>query len=144
MKNRISYDEYFMRIARTVSIRATCNRLHVGAVIVKDNLILSTGYNGASKGLVHCDDNLHMMKNNHCVRTVHAEANAIVNAAYNGISIKKGTLYVTASPCWDCFKLIINAGIIRVVYDEFYREQRVFDVAKKVGVKMIKHEGEKE
>ncbi|MBD3336614.1 MAG: deaminase, partial [Candidatus Eisenbacteria bacterium] len=97
---RASWDEYFMRIALQVATRATCDRRQVGAVIVRDRMILSTGYNGSIRGLPHCDDIGHIMENNHCVATVHAEANAIIQAAKNGVCVDRGTIYTTASPCW--------------------------------------------
>src|SRR5690606_21611479 len=84
---RASWDEYFMNLARVVSSRATCDRKHVGAVIVRDRTVLSTGYNGSLRGLPHCDEEGHMMENGHCVATVHAEANAIIQAAKNGVRI---------------------------------------------------------
>ena len=84
---RASWDEYFMNIAREVGTRATCDRKHVGAVIVRDRIILSTGYNGSIRGLPHCNDVGHMMEDGHCVATLHAEANAIIQAARNGVGI---------------------------------------------------------
>ena len=85
---RVSWDEYFMNIAREVSTRSTCDRKFVGAVIVRDKSILATGYNGSIRGLPHCDEEGHLMEDGHCVRTVHAEANAIVQAARNGVRIE--------------------------------------------------------
>src|SRR5512142_743081 len=111
---RVSWDQYFMNIAREVSTRSTCDRLHVGAVIVRDKMILSTGYNGAPKGLPHCDDIGHEMTNGHCTRTVHAEQNSVIQAAYNGVSTKDSILYTQWLPCVMCAKTIINAGIRRV------------------------------
>src|SRR6185437_6204411 len=106
---RASWDEYFMNIAREVATRSTCDRKFVGAVIVRDRSILATGYNGSIRGLAHCDEEGHLMEEGHCVRTVHAEANAIVQAARNGVRIEAASIYVTASPCWGCFRLIANA-----------------------------------
>lgn len=134
---RMSWNEYFMQIAKVTSQRSTCSRKHVGAVIVRDYTILSTGYNGSVRGMAHCDDEGHMMEDSHCVRVVHAEANAIVQAAKNGVRIDGADIYVTASPCWNCFKLIANSGIKRVFYDEFYRDQRTIDMAKQAGIEMI-------
>ena len=102
-----------MNIAHEVATRSTCDRKHVGAVIVHDKTILSTGYNGSIKGLPHCQDAGCEMGDSLCVRTSHAEANAIVQAAKNGVSIDKSEIYVTASPCYDCFKLIANAVITK-------------------------------
>lgn len=122
--SRSSYDEYFMRIAEVVASMATCDRKHVGAVIVVNKTVVSTGFNGAPRGMPHCDDVGHELKEmggrQSCVRTVHGEANALVQAARTGARVEGGTLYTTASPCYDCLKLIINAGIVRVVCKEFY------------------------
>ena len=126
-----------MDIAKVVATRATCDRKHVGAVITRDRSILATGYNGSIRGLGHCDEEGHLMEDGHCVRTVHAEANAIVQAARNGVRLEGAMIYVTASPCWGCFRLIANAGITRVVYGEFYRDVKVFDVASKLGIELV-------
>jgi len=126
-----------MDIARQVATRATCDRKHVGAVVVRDRTILSTGYNGSIRGLPHCDEVGHMMENGHCVATVHAEANAILQAAKNGVRIDGATLYTTASPCWPCFKLIANSGCVRIVYGEFYRDPRIFEVAAQLKLELV-------
>lgn len=131
---RVSWDEYFLRIATDVATRATCDRKHVGAVIVRDKTILSTGYNGSVRGLPHCDDVGHMMEDNHCVATIHAEQNAIIQAAKNGTAIDGSTIYTTASPCWPCFKMIANSGMKRIVFAEFYRDERIFSVAESLGI----------
>ena len=138
---RASWDDYFMSIAREVATRATCDRKHVGAVVARDKAILSTGYNGSLRGLDHCDEAGHLMEDGHCVRTVHAEANAILQAAKNGVRIEGGTIYTTASPCWPCFKLIANAGLVRIVFGEFYRDQRIFEFAARLGIDLQKLEG---
>ncbi len=137
---RAGWDEYFMNIAREVSTRSTCDRKFVGAVIVRDKTILSTGYNGSIRKLDHCTDGGHMMENNHCVATIHAEANAIIQAAKNGVRIDEAALYTTASPCWNCFKIIANSGIRRICYGEFYRDERIFSIAKKLGIELVKIE----
>ena len=134
---RASWDDYFMNIAREVSTRSTCDRKFVGAVIVRDKCILTTGYNGSIRGLTHCDEDGHLMEDGHCVRTVHAEANAIVQAARNGIRIDGGSIYVTASPCWGCFRLIANAGIMRIAFGEFYRDQRIFEISQRLGIELV-------
>lgn len=134
---RASWDQYFMNIATEVATRSTCSRKHVGAVIVRDKTILSTGYNGSVRGLPHCDDEDHMMEDGHCVRTIHAEVNAIIQSAKNGTRIDQANIYVTASPCWSCFKAIANAGLTRVIYGEFYRDQRIFDVAQRLGIELV-------
>ena len=137
MRERSSWDEYFMGIARQVASRATCDRKHVGALLVRDRTILSTGYNGSIRGLPHCDEVGHMMENGHCVATVHAEANAIIQAAKNGVRIDGATMYTSASPCWSCFKLIANAGCVRIVYGEFYRDSRLFQFAEQLGIELV-------
>jgi dCMP deaminase len=134
MRERASWDEYFMAIAREVATRSTCDRKHVGAVIVRDKMILTTGYNGSIRGLAHCDDDGHMMEDGHCVRTVHAETNAIVQGARNGVRLEGGHIYVTASPCFGCFKLIANAGLGRIVFGEFYRDERIFQLSEELGI----------
>ena len=136
--HRVSWDEYFMAIATQVATRATCDRKHVGAVIVRDRTILSTGYNGSIRGRPHCDEVGHMMEAGHCVRTIHAEANAIIQAAKNGVAIEGADIYITASPCWQCFKMIANAGIGRIIFGEFYRDERIYQVAKELGIELLK------
>ncbi|MEZ5063506.1 MAG: dCMP deaminase family protein [bacterium] len=134
---RVSWDEYFMNIARQVATRATCDRKSVGAVIVRDKTILSTGYNGSIRGLPHCSEVGHLMEDGHCVRTVHAEANAICQAARNGVRIEGADIYTTASPCWSCFRLIANSSIRRIYYGEFYRDRRSLDVARELGLELV-------
>ncbi len=137
MSERVGWHTYFMNIARQAATRSTCDRKHVGAVIVRDKTILSTGYNGSIRGMPHCDDVGHVMEADHCVATVHAEANAIIQAAKNGVRIDGGEIYTTASPCWDCFKLVANAGIRTVYYGEFYRDERSIQVARQLGIDLI-------
>ena len=136
--SRVGWDEYFMNIAKVVSSRSTCDRKFVGSVIVRDKTILSTGYNGSIRKLEHCNEVGHMMENDHCVGTIHAEANAIIQAAKNGVAVEGATIYTTASPCWPCFKLIANSGITRICYREFYRDERIFEFAKKIGIALVK------
>jgi len=136
-RDRVSWDEYFMNIAREVATRATCDRKHVGAVIVRDKIILATGYNGSIRGLPHCDEVGHLMEEGHCVRTVHAEANAIVQAAKSGVRIDGAGIYVTASPCWSCFRLIANSGIGRIVFGEFYRDPKIFEMSQTLGIELV-------
>jgi len=137
MSTRVDWHTYFMNLARQASTRSTCDRKHVGAVIVRDKTVLSTGYNGSIRGMPHCDDVGHMMENGHCVATVHAEANAIIQAAKNGVSIDGSQIYTTASPCWNCFQLIANAGIRVVYYGEFYRDRRSIEIARALGIELI-------
>jgi dCMP deaminase len=126
---RPSWDEYFMEIANAVSSRATCDRGKSGCVIVRDRQILVTGYVGSPKGLPHCDEVGHQLKKTvhedgttteHCVRTVHAEQNAICQAAKLGIALQDSTLYCRMTPCRVCAMLIINCGITRVVCEKKY------------------------
>ena len=135
--NRRSWDDYFMNIAQVVSSRSTCDRKQVGAVIVRDKMILSTGYNGSIRGLPHSSEIGHLMDNGHCIATIHAEQNAILQAAKTGVMIDQSTMYVTASPCWSCFKSIANAGIVRIVYREFYRDARIFSVAEELKLELV-------
>ena len=137
MSERVSWEEYFMNIAREVATRSTCDRKHVGAVITRGKTILATGYNGSIRGLAHCDDAGHEMENTHCVRTIHAEANAIVQSARHGVHLEDSEIYVTASPCYDCFKMIANAGINKIYFGEFYRDDRIIDHAREIGIKLI-------
>jgi dCMP deaminase len=137
MTSRVDWHTYFMNIARQVATRATCSRKHVGAVIVRDRTILSTGYNGSLPGLPHCEDSTCMMEDGHCVATVHAEANAILQAAKNGVGISGSEIYTTASPCWNCFKLIASGGIRRIYYGEFYRDERSLRVAADAGIELV-------
>lgn len=117
---RQSWDEYFLALAHHVATRATCDRLHAGCVLVRDKRILATGYNGSLPGADHCDDVGHLMVEGHCVATIHAEANAVANAARAGVSTMGATAYVTATPCWNCLKILVAAGIKRIVFDIEY------------------------
>lgn len=132
--SRPGIDRYFMDIACVVSTRATCPRKHVGAVIVRDKTILSTGYNGSVRGLDHCDEIGCLLEGGHCIRTVHAEANALIQAAKNGVTIAGATIYTTASPCWPCVKLIANAGIIAVRYGNIYNKALDEDLFRQMGI----------
>jgi dCMP deaminase len=134
---RVDWHTYFMNIAHQVATRSTCDRKHVGAVIVRDKTILSTGYNGSIRGMPHCDDAGHDLEGGHCVATIHAEANAILQAAKNGVTIDQAEIYTTASPCWSCFKLIANAGLRRIYYGEFYRDAKSLKVAREVGIDLV-------
>jgi len=134
---RVGWDRYFMNIARQAATRSTCDRKSVGAVIVRDKTILSTGYNGSIRGMPHCDEVGHDLENGHCVATIHAEANAIIQAARNGVNISGAEIYTTASPCWNCFKLIANGGIRRIYYGEFYRDEKSIRIAKQINIELI-------
>ena len=141
--DRPSWEEYFLNIATMVASRSTCERRRVGAVVVKNKNILSTGYNGSSRGLPHCDEVGHELVAGHCVRTIHAEANALVQAARHGTAVEGATIFLTDSPCYDCFKMIVNSGIREVIYSDFYMSRydasdKIFDLAKKAGVKVTR------
>lgn len=142
---RPSWDEYFLNIVKIVGARGTCDRGKAGCVIVRDKRILSTGYVGSPAGTAHCDDVGHEMhtviqedgtKSRHCIRTTHAEQNAIVNAARFGVKLEKATLYCHMTPCYACAKMIINAGIKRVVCNlDYHAGERSKEIFKEAGVK---------
>jgi dCMP deaminase len=134
MAERPSWDEYFMGIAFAVAQRSTCDRAHVGSIIVRNKRILTTGYNGSPRGLPHCYEVGHLMINNHCVRTLHAEQNAIIQAALHGVSVEGGTIYVTHQPCLTCAKMIINAGLTRVIFAGNYPDENAVAFLKEAGV----------
>ncbi len=145
---RISWDEYFMSMAELAGKRSTCLRRQVGAVIVKDNQILSTGYNGAPKGLPNCCDlnecirqkmNIPSGERHELCRAVHAENNAITQCAVNGVSCKGGTIYITASPCIMCLKQIINAGIIKIIALEMYPDKMSEEMLKTCNIDFVKY-----
>lgn len=135
---RPSWDEYFMQIARDVSTRATCLRRLVGAVVVVDKRMLTTGYNGAPHGLPHCTEVGCKMQDGHCIRTLHAEQNAIVQGALNGVSLRGSTLYVTCQPCNNCAKMIINAGIQKVVFDGDYPDDFAMELFREANIELIR------
>lgn len=176
---RLPWDHYFLKLADLVSTRATCDRAHMGCVLVRDNNIIATGYNGSIKGLPHCNDwghdlqpdvltsngvqlyrcvgcgwirSLdghkrmictkpadtgvgHLMEEGHCVRTVHAEQNALAQSAKLGKATAGATAYINGYPCWRCFMLLANAGIVRIVYSKAYRiDPKVADAAAKANI----------
>ncbi len=135
--NRPSWNEYFMNIALEVAKRSTCERAQVGAVIVREKRILTTGYNGSPRGLPHCLEVGCLMDNGHCVRTLHAEQNAIIQAALHGVITEAATIYVTHQPCFNCAKTIINAGISEIVYAKEYQDDRSLDFLSQAGIKLI-------
>ena len=148
---RPSWDDYFLNLADTVAERATCDRGRSGCVIVKDRQILVTGYVGSPKGLPHCDDVGHLFRKTihedgsitqHCVRTVHAEQNAICQAARRGIALEGSTLYCRMTPCRTCAMLIINCGIVRVVCERKYHDgAESEEMFRKVGIELVyKHD----
>ncbi len=119
---RKSWDTYFMQITEIVASRSTCDRAFVGCVLVnKDHRIVSTGYNGSVAGNPHCDDVGHTMRDGHCIATIHAEMNALLYCAKEGIPTKDTVCYVTHFPCLNCTKALIQAGIREVIYKNAYR-----------------------
>ena len=143
---RPSNDEYFMEMAYLASSRSTCMRRKVGAVIVKDKHVLSTGYNGSPKGTQHCEvhgciriqQNIPSGTMHEVCRGVHAEQNAVAQSAYFGVSVKGGTLYTTTYPCSMCAKILINSGISEIVYDEGYPDQLAKDLFAETDIR-IRH-----
>lgn len=130
MSQRLSWDQYFLTITRQVAERSTCNRAKVGAVIVREKNILATGYNGSPAGLPHCTEVgclIYQSKTpsgeteENCYRTIHAEINAIAQAAKNGVSIRDAAIYVTHTPCIHCMKVLINTGIKHIFYEKEYK-----------------------
>jgi dCMP deaminase len=141
---RPSWDEYFMNIAGLVARRSTCIRRQVGAVLVRDRRVLATGYNGAPTGLRHCLD-LGCLRQQHSIpsgerhelcRGLHAEQNAIIQAALHGVSVKDAVLYCTNHPCIICAKMIINAGIRSVLIQDRYRDTMAEDILQEAGVEV--------
>ncbi|WKZ29013.1 MAG: cytidine/deoxycytidylate deaminase family protein [Patescibacteria group bacterium] len=143
---RPSWDDYFMGIAKIVATRGTCNRLQVGAVLVKDRRIVATGYNGAPPGMPHCDGPAgHLMEENHCIRTVHAEENCVLQAAVMGGNGTVGsTLYTTHSPCYHCFKALAGAGVKRIVAGAEYRSPAVVAALPEAGITLDSYQPSRE
>jgi dCMP deaminase len=148
---RPTADEYFMEMAHLAAKRSTCLRRKVGAIIVKDKRVLTTGYNGAPKGLEHCEVtgcvrqqmNVPSGERHELCRGVHAEQNAIIQAAVFGVSIRDATIYITNYPCSVCAKLMMNAGIAEVVYDGVYKDDLAIKLLAegKIRVRHFKHRG---
>lgn len=152
--NRPSWDEYFMAITEVVGTRGTCDRGRAGCVVVRDKRILATGYVGAPAGLPHCDEVGHEMhkvthkdgsETMHCIRTTHAEQNAIAHAARTGVKLDGGTLYCKMTPCYTCAKIILNAGIQRIVVQKDYhasKESKVIFKQAKIPLTILTSETE--
>ena len=135
---RPDWDSYFMKIASAVSERSTCDRAFVGCLLVRDKRILTSGFNGSPAGQEHCDEAGHLIVEGHCVRTIHAETNAIIQAALHNVSTKGATCYVTHFPCINCTKVLINAGITRIVYGEAYRlDENALEFLKKADIEVV-------
>lgn len=147
MTERPDWDEYFMEMAALTARRSTCLRRQVGAVIVQNKHIIATGYNGAPRGLTHCGDleggclrqqlGVPSGERHELCRALHAEQNAIIQAAALGNSIEGGTIYITHQPCVICAKMIINAGIQRIVVQEGYPDQMSVDILAEAGLKIV-------
>ena len=145
-KERPSWDDYFLEIASLVAKRSTCLRRQVGAVIVKDKRILTTGYNGAPSGLKHCAQvgclrqklNIPSGERHELCRALHAEMNALLQAAHYGISVKGAVVYCTNHPCIICAKMIVNSGIKKIVILSSYPDKMAMDILKEAGVQVIK------
>ncbi|HAX17443.1 MAG TPA: cytidine deaminase [Actinobacteria bacterium] len=146
-QKRPSWDEYFVSITKTVASRSTCLRRKVGAIIVKDKRILTTGYNGAPRGVKSCLEIGRCLREelkvpsgqrHEICRALHAEQNAIIQAAYHGVQIAGSVIYSTTQPCVLCAKMIINAGIQKIYYYEEYPDQLSLDLLKEAGIELIK------
>ncbi|MCL1802338.1 MAG: cytidine/deoxycytidylate deaminase family protein [Eubacteriaceae bacterium] len=145
--NRPSWDEYFVALLDVVKTRSTCLRRQVAAVIVKDKQIISTGYNGAPKGVEHCEQvgclreklNIASGERHELCRGIHAEQNAIVQAALHGASLEGAEIYITHSPCILCSKMLINAGIKKITFAGEYPDSLALELLKEAGVETVKH-----
>ena len=143
--SRPPWDEYFMKIVDLVKTRSTCLRRQVGALIVKDKRILASGYNGAPAGVSHCDEvgclrqqlNIPSGERHELCRAIHAEQNAIVQAAYSGTSVRGATMYVSLQPCSLCAKLMINAGITKLVYRGLYPDELSLSMLNEAGIELV-------
>lgn len=122
VRNRIPWQQYFMMQALVISQRSTCDRALVGSVLVKDDRLIATGYNGSVTGEPHCDDIGHLMVDGHCVRTIHSEMNTLIQCAKNGITTENTEIYVTYFPCFNCTKCLVQAGIIKINYYYDYHD----------------------
>lgn len=139
MKKRIPWEQYFMAQSVLLSMRSTCNRLAVGATIVRDHRVIAGGYNGSVSGDVHClDEGCHMV-DNHCLRVVHAEMNALLQCAKFGVATEGADIYVTHFPCLQCMKSLIQAGIKRIYYlHDYHNDDYALKLAKQTNVQLIK------
>lgn len=132
---RPSWDDYFMAVAKIIAARGTCDRLYAGSVLVRDNRIIATGYNGSPAGLPHCNEGGHLLEDGHCVRTIHGEHNSLLQAAkQGGVTTEGSTMYTKYSPCIHCTKYIIACGVKRVVVGKVYRGLQALDMLKAAGI----------
>lgn len=138
MSNRIPWDQYFISQSLVLALRSTCKRLMVGAVIVRDKRIISGGYNGSVSGEVHCIDEGCYMEGNHCVRTIHAEMNALLQCAKFGVQTEGAEIYVTHFPCLNCTKMLIQAGIKKVYYlNNYHNHEYAIKLLKQNNIEMV-------
>ncbi len=146
MSTRLSWDQYFMRIAMLVADRATCSRAKIGAVIVRDKNIIATGYNGSPAGHPHCTDvgclvyvsrNPDGEEEENCFRTIHAEINAVAQAAKHGVEINEADIYITASPCYHCLKTLMNTGIRRIFYLKPYKIDHIRPLLENTNIELV-------
>lgn len=136
---RVSWDEYYISNAAMISSRSSCPRLSVGCTLVKDNMIIATGYNGSASGDIHCIDEGCLTVDGHCIRAIHAEVNAVTQCAKRGVSCKDATAYVTHFPCLNCAKTLVQAGIIEVNYAVDYKNsQHVYDLFERLNIEVNK------
>lgn len=134
---RPSWDDYFMAVVKIIAARGTCDRLYAGSVLVKNNRIIATGYNGSPPGLPHCDEVGHLLEDGHCVRTVHGEHNSLLQAArQGGTSTEDSTMYTKYSPCIHCAKYVIASGVKRIVLGKVYRNPQAMEMLKEAGVQV--------
>lgn len=145
-RGRLDWDRYFMKIALQVAERSTCPRAAVGAVLVRNRSILATGYNGSPSGLPHCDEVGCLIyhstdpdggREENCFRTIHAEINAIAQAARHGVTIQGSDVYITHSPCIHCLKVLINVGIRRICFEKPYKLERTRELVEQSGVTFV-------
>jgi dCMP deaminase len=149
-RTRPDWDTYFMDMARLAASRSSCLRRAVGAVLVKDRRMLATGYNGVPSGMTHCSEtgclrerlSVPSGERHELCRGLHAEQNAIIQAAFHGVSIRDSALYCTNLPCVICTKMLINAGVRRIVYLEGYSDSLTMEMLAEVGMEIVKLEGD--
>jgi dCMP deaminase len=152
MQDRPTWDAYFLEMARVISRRATCLRRRVGALLVREKRILATGYNGAPAGLPHCEEvgcqrerlGIPSGQRVEMCRALHAEQNAIIQAALHGVTTRGAVLYCTTQPCVTCAKMLINAGIVRVVYEGDYADPMALEMLREAGVEVAQVRDEAE
>jgi len=134
---RPGWDEYFMQIAHQVSTRATCPRASVGCVLAREHRILTTGYNGAPRGVAHCSEVGCTLVGEHCLRATHAEANAVVQGALHGVGLQGAIAYCTHQPCVNCSKLLVSAGVVKIVFDQAYPDAVASTLLAEAGVALV-------